>query len=116
MSNFAIPSVALSTQQTRPKQDRRNEDRSHGILFARGYNDRLLREMLLAVVPDDGSSIRRSVAAEQIVENFPFKRAKAYHLLNDFIKRGWLVEVDRSTVKLNTQHGQIDEQTKRQVE
>ena len=37
-----VPSVALSTQQTRPKQDRRNEDRSHGMLFARGYNDKLL--------------------------------------------------------------------------
>lgn len=37
-----VPSVALSTQQTRPKQDRRGEDRSHGLLFARGYNDKLL--------------------------------------------------------------------------
>ena len=46
--NPPVPSVALSTQQTqqtqplRPKQDRRNEDRSHGMLFARGYNDKLL--------------------------------------------------------------------------
>ena len=38
----SVPSVALSTQQPRPKQDRRNEDRSHGMLFARGYNDKLL--------------------------------------------------------------------------
>lgn len=91
-------------------------DRQLQVEMERQHNESKLREMLLAVVPDDGSSIRRSVAAEQIVENFPFKRAKAYHLLNDFIKRGWLVEVDRSTVKLNTQHGQIDEQTKRQVE
>ena len=40
-----VPSVALSTQQTRQapvKTDRRNEDRSHGMLFARGYNDKLL--------------------------------------------------------------------------
>ena len=40
-----VPSVALSTQQTRQapaKRDRRNEDRSHGMLFARGYNDKLL--------------------------------------------------------------------------
>ena len=35
-----VPSVALPTQQT--KRDRRGEDRSHGLLFARGYNDRLL--------------------------------------------------------------------------
>ena len=37
-----VPSVALSTQQTQPKKNRRNEDRSHGMLFARGYNDKLL--------------------------------------------------------------------------
>jgi len=39
--------VALPTQQTAPTQqtehrDRRGEDRTHGLLFARGYNDRLL--------------------------------------------------------------------------
>ncbi len=42
---LGIPSVqrvALSTQHTRQKRDRRNEDRTHGLLFARGYNDRLL--------------------------------------------------------------------------
>ncbi len=40
-----VPSVALSTQQTKQapaKRDRHNEDRSHGMLFARGYNDKLL--------------------------------------------------------------------------
>lgn len=43
-SSPSVPSVALSTQQTerQPKRDRRGEDRSHGLLFARGYNDRLL--------------------------------------------------------------------------
>lgn len=35
-----VSSVALSTQQE--KKDRRREDRSHGLLFARGYNDKLL--------------------------------------------------------------------------
>jgi len=39
-------SVALSTQHTATaapqKRDRRGEDRSHGLLFARGYNDRIL--------------------------------------------------------------------------
>ena len=44
-----VPYVALSTQQTGqqtelPKQNRRGEDRAHGMLFARGYNDRLLKE------------------------------------------------------------------------
>ena len=33
--------VALPTQQTEHR-DRRGEDRTHGLLFARGYNDRLL--------------------------------------------------------------------------
>ena len=36
-----VPYVALPTQHTKPR-DRRGEDRSHGLLFARGYNDRLL--------------------------------------------------------------------------
>ena len=40
------PFVALSTQQTErnppAKRDRRGEQRTHGLLFARGYNDRLL--------------------------------------------------------------------------
>ena len=67
----SVPSVALATQQTEPRQtepqqtepqqtetqqttkqlqaestpqkkDRRGEDRTHGLLFARGYNDKLL--------------------------------------------------------------------------
>ena len=38
---LGVPYVALPTQQTDPR-DRRGEDRSHGLLFARGYNDRLL--------------------------------------------------------------------------
>lgn len=40
----AVPSVALPTQQTQPapRKDRRGEDRTHGMLFARGYNDKLL--------------------------------------------------------------------------
>ena len=44
-----VPSVALPTQQTKQTQQtnqtkpsRRGEDRTHGLLFARGYNDRLL--------------------------------------------------------------------------
>ncbi len=43
-----VSSVALTTQQTgqqqteQPKKDRRGEDREHGLLFARGYNDKLL--------------------------------------------------------------------------
>ena len=34
--------IELSTQQIRPNKDRRGEDRSHGLLFSRGYNDKLL--------------------------------------------------------------------------
>ena len=37
-----VPPVALTTQQTRPRKDRRGEDRKRGLLFARGYNDKLL--------------------------------------------------------------------------
>ena len=40
----SVPSVALPTQQTQPvpHKDRRGEDRTRGMLFARGYNDKLL--------------------------------------------------------------------------
>ena len=37
-----VQSVALTTQQTGQRRNRRGEDRTHGLLFARGYNDRLL--------------------------------------------------------------------------
>ena len=36
------PSVATRSQQTGQKRDRRLDDRQHGLLFALGYNDRLL--------------------------------------------------------------------------
>ena len=48
---LGVSFVALSTQQTRQaqqtgrptqKKDRRGEDRTHGLLFARGFNDKLL--------------------------------------------------------------------------
>lgn len=41
---LGVKSVALPTQQMglQQKRDRRGEDRSHGLLFARGYNDKLL--------------------------------------------------------------------------
>ena len=38
---LGVPYVALPTQQP-GRRARRGEDRSHGLLFARGYNDRLL--------------------------------------------------------------------------
>ena len=40
----SVPSVALPTQQTQQAKpsSRRGEDRTHGLLFSRGYNDRLL--------------------------------------------------------------------------
>ena len=40
----ATASIALTTQHTEPgpRRDRRGEDRVHGMLFARGYNDKLL--------------------------------------------------------------------------
>ena len=37
-----VSCVALTTQHTGQHRDRRGEDRTHGLLFARGYNDKLL--------------------------------------------------------------------------
>ncbi len=84
-------------------------DRQLQVELDRQQAESKLREMLACAVPEDGTPVKCSEAAERLVENYPFKRAKAYHLLNDFIKRGWLVEVDRSTVKQHTQDRQIDE-------
>lgn len=42
---LGVSSVATQSQQTGPagqKKDRRGEDRSHGLLFGRGFNDKLL--------------------------------------------------------------------------
>ena len=39
---LGVSSVALSTQRTGQPKDRRGEDRTHGLLFAPGYNDKLL--------------------------------------------------------------------------
>ena len=41
LGRASVSYVALPTQQT-GRRDRRGEDRTHGMLFARGYNDRLL--------------------------------------------------------------------------
>jgi hypothetical protein len=84
-------------------------DRQLQIEMEHQRNENKLREMLTHAVPEDGSPVKRSEAADLLVENFPFKRAKAYQLLNDFVKRGWLIEVDRSTVKMHTPNRQIDE-------
>ena len=61
------------------------------------------REMISAVIPEDGSPVKCSAVIDYLIENHPFQRAKAYQILNDVIKTGWLVKVDRSTVKLNTE-------------
>ena len=86
-------------------------DRQLQVELERQLNESKLREMLLTAVPEDGSPVKRSVAAELLEQNYPIKRAKAYNLLKDFVKRGWLIEVDRITVRLNTQYRRIDEQT-----
>ena len=86
-------------------------DRQLQVELERQLNESKLREMLLTAVPEDGSPVKRSVAAELLEQNNPIKRAKAYNLLKDFVKRGWLIEVDRITVRLNTQYRRIDEQT-----
>ena len=81
------------------------------VEMERQQAEKKMREMLSGIVPEDGSSIKRSEVADLLVENYPFKRAKAYQIINNQIKKGWLVEIDRSTIKRNTCYGQIDEQT-----
>ncbi len=75
-----------------------------------------MREILNGIVPVDGSPVKRSEIVDHLMANCPFKRAKAYHVLNDFIRKGWLVEVDRSTVKLKIEQTQRTQQTDRQTD
>ena len=94
----AIPMDAVADRQLQIEQERQQSE-------AR------LQEMLATVIPEDGSPVKRSVIVDHLVENYPFKRAKAYQILNKAIQKGWLIEVDRSTVKLKTEQtdGRMDE-------
>ena len=83
-------------------------DRQLQVEMERQQSESNLREMFSPVIPSDGTPVKRSVIVDYLIENHPFKRAKAYQMLNDVIKTGWLVEVDRSAIKLNTER-QIDE-------
>ena len=83
-------------------------DRQLQVELERQQSESELREMFSPIIPSDGTPVKRSVIVDYLIENHPFKRAKAYQMLNDVIKTGWLVEVDRSTVKLTTER-QIDE-------
>ena len=38
----SVPCVATQSQHTKPQQTKPKDDRSHGLLFARGFNDKLL--------------------------------------------------------------------------
>ena len=85
-------------------------DRQLQVEMERQQAESKMREMLSGIVPEDGGPVKRSEVANYLVENYPFKRAKAYQVVNEQLKKGWLVAVDRSTIKLNTHYGQIDEQ------
>ena len=74
-------------------------DRQLQIELEKQQSESRLREMIAPAIPEDGTPVKRSVIVDHLVENCPFKRAKAYNILNDVIKSGWLIEVDRSTVK-----------------
>ena len=91
---FKLDENAIPTDGTADRQQQLENENKEA--------ERKLREMLIDLIPEDGTPVKRSDIVDQLVENNPFKKAKAYNLLNQAIKKGWLVEVDRSTVKLKT--------------
>ena len=76
-------------------------DRQRQLELERQNSERELRDMFSGIIPEDGTPVKRSAIVDYLVANYPFKRATAYNKLNDVIKKGWFIEVDRSTVKLN---------------
>ncbi len=73
------------------------------VELERQQNESKMREILLDIIPNDGSPVKRNTIADYLIENCPFKRAKAYDVITNEVKKGWLIAIDRSTVKLNTQ-------------
>ncbi len=61
-----------------------------------------LREMLTGLIPEDGTPVKRKDIVEGLVKNYGFKRNKGYDILNSAIEKEWLVEIDRTKVKLRT--------------
>ena len=75
-------------------------DRQLQVEMERQQAESNLREMLSDLIPEDGSPVKRKAIVEGLSKNFGFKKFKCYSLVKNAINQGWLIEVDKSTVKL----------------
>ena len=78
-------------------------DRQRQMQLEKQQSEQQARELLAAVIPQDGTPIRRSDIVEQLTEKHPFQRTRCYELIKQALATGWLEEVDRSRVRLKTE-------------
>ena len=75
-------------------------DRHRQLQLEKEQSEQQAREILAAVIPQDGTPIKRSDIVEQLTEKHPFQRTRCYELIKQALATGWLEEVDRSKVRL----------------
>ena len=75
-------------------------DRHREMQLEKQQSEQQAREILAAVIPQDGTPIRRCDIVEQLTEKHPFQRTRCYELIKQALTTGWLEEVDRSRVRL----------------
>ena len=83
----AVPMDAVADRQLQVELDRQQAESS-------------LREMLIDIIPEDGTPIRRKEIVEKLSSQFGYKKTKSYEMVKNAIKTGLLAEVDRMSVKL----------------
>ena len=72
------------------------------LLTQKQQSEQQAREIFAAVIPQDGTPIKRSDIVEQLTVKHPFQRTRCYELIKQALSTGWLEEVDRSRVRLKT--------------
>ena len=60
-----------------------------------------IKEMLADLIPDDGTPVKRKDIVEQLTKDFGLNKNKSYDVINYAIQAGFIVEVDRTKVKIN---------------
>ena len=84
----AVPMDAVADRQLQVELERQQQE----------FN---LREIFADLIPEDGSPVMRKDVVAGLYKKFGYKRFKSYDLVKRAILQGWLVEVDKSIVKLN---------------
>jgi len=75
-------------------------DRQLQVEMERQHAESNLREMLADLIPEDGTPVKRKDIVSGLNKNYGFKKFKCYDLVKTAINQGWLLEVDKSLLKL----------------